>query len=247
VRRRLQRSAGAPVAVDHLVLDRPGRLASEAAAALDERPAIAVLVGPAAVGTGAPADEALRELDDVLRARRQPAVMSGPPPAAEGEDPGSASETPDDAGVAPGIPVSPLGPELVPPAGGANDAVSRARAAAAANAETLVRACWPGVLAPRLASTRLGFSFAAARGTRVAVLGGDMPGTAAAVARLRLWGYDVAPLEAGAWEPPGIGSVFYGDGARRAALALAGDVGLTVRDVVPDEHAPASVVLVIGD
>jgi hypothetical protein len=122
-----------------------------------------------------------------------------------------------------------------------------ARAAAAANVQTLVRACWPGVLAPRLASTRLGFSFAAARGTRVAVLGAGDAEAAAMAARLRLWGYDAAPLEAAAWEPPGAGSVFHVDGARRAALALAGDAGLTVRDVVLDEDAPASVVLVIGD
>ena len=44
-------------------------------------------------------------------------------------------------------------------------------AAARANVQTLVRACWPGTLAPDLSSTRLGFAFVAARHTGVGVVG----------------------------------------------------------------------------
>ena len=69
-------------------------------------------------------------------------------------------------------------------------------AAARANVQTLVRACWPGTLAPGLSSTRLGFAFVDARHTGVGVVSGSDTAAVALLQRLRLWGFPAARLPA---------------------------------------------------
>jgi hypothetical protein len=126
------------------------------------------------------------------------------------------------------------------------EAEDRTRRAARANVETLVRACWPDVLAPDLPSTRLGYHFAAAQHASVAVLLEPDANGEDAAARLRLWGYEVAVVTQGRWVPelPGP-AVYYRKGMRRPALALAGDWGLGSGDVVAADSAPADVTLVL--
>jgi hypothetical protein len=121
---------------------------------------------------------------------------------------------------------------------------ARLTAAARANVATLVRACWPGALAPRLASTRLGFSFAARRRTTVSVSAPTDRAAATATALLRTWGYQTTSVAATDWTPSRSGrGVYYRAGMRRAALALAGDFGLGPSAVVRDEGAPAALTL----
>ena len=162
VRRRLARSAGGAIDVT-LVAGADDRLAFRAARELDRRPALAVLVAPAASTEAA----VVTRVCAMLRNRRQEAVVSGPLPAGTG---GSGA---DDALVAAAgdgrLPVSWL------PAAPTSDTTQAAgrralTAAARDNVETLVRACWPGALAPGLDSTRLDFAFVAARHTGVGVL-----------------------------------------------------------------------------
>jgi len=242
VRRRLRRSAGAPVAVRSLaILDAAGS-ADRVMAVVDEWGPLAVLLAPPLSSAAPPADELAAAFEEVavrLQQRGQPAVISAPLPEAD-ESRGAARQA---ALTASGLPVSPLS-GLVAVTAGAPEfgTVVRAREAARANVETLVHACWPGALAPGLASTRLGVSFAAARRTAVAVVG---PATAElAAARLRLWGYQAAAADAGGWEGGLLGrAVYYHEGRRRAALALAGDLGLPRSAVVVDEEAPAEVTL----
>ena len=117
------------------------------------------------------------------------------------------------------------------------------RVAAGANVATLVRACWPGVLAPRLASTRLGFWFVARRRTTVGIIE-PAAGAARTAARLRLWGYRSSMPVGGGWRPALTAtSVYYRSGRREAALALAGDLGLRPGAVIADDSAPVGVTL----
>ena len=117
------------------------------------------------------------------------------------------------------------------------------RAAAGANVATLVRACWPGALAPRLASTRLGFWFVARRRTRVGIVE-PAAGVARTAARLHVWGYLTSTPAGGGWRPAlAATSVYYRSGRREAALALAGDLGLRPDAVIADDSAPAGVTL----
>ena len=132
---------------------------------------------------------------------------------------------------------------------GAGDATARGRrlrAAAAANVETLVRACRPATLAPDLASTRLGFSFAARRRTQVGVVGAPSAAEERAVDRLRTWGYRAVIAAADGWRPAVPGrTLSYRPGLLPAALALAGDLGLSAAAVFVDREAPAPLTLVL--
>jgi hypothetical protein len=243
VRRRLRLSAGAPVAVRSLAVPDPAQLADRVMAAVDGWGPLAVLLAPP-LDEGVPAAEelaqALGEVGARLRLGRQPAVISAPLPAAAAGS-GAAVQA---AVTASGLPASSLAGVMAATAGAPEfGTLVRARAAARANVETLVHACWPGVLAPRFASTHLAVSFAFAR--RIAV---DVVGTAAAAeiaaARLRLWGYRAVVTAADGWAG-GLPrrAVYYRQGRRRAALALAGDLGLPRSAVVADKDAPAEVTL----
>ncbi|HZL65130.1 MAG TPA: hypothetical protein VFD50_09370, partial [Thermoleophilia bacterium] len=145
--------------------------------------------------------------------------------------------------VAGALPVSPLGAALLPQGTTNAAATARMRAAAGANVATLVRACWPGVLAPRLASTRLGFWFVARRRTKIGIVE-PAAGLARTSARLHLWGYLTSTPAGGGWRPALTAtSVYYRSGRLEAALALAGDLGLRPIAVIADDSAPAGVTL----
>jgi len=135
---------------------------------------------------------------------------------------------------------------------GTADAADDARLAAAArgNVQTLTRACWPGTLSPGLTSTRLRFSFVAARHTGLGVVSEADDAAQGTVARLRLWGFPAVrlALEDGGWRPPGPGPLLcYRPGLRTAALAVAGDLGLPTRSVVRIGDAPRELVLVLAE
>lgn len=256
VRRRLRRSAGAPVSVQAVKAPRWDGLVARTTAAIESWRPLAVLIAPPAGSGGAETAEAaavaLRRLGERLRAAGQPAVLSAPLPVETTATAAPASAAPatdalDVAIRAGGQPVSPLaGPSDAPAGaqGAARSLDARLTAAARANVATLVRACWPGALAPRLASTRLGFSFAARRRTTVSVSASTNSAAASAMALLRTWGYQTTSVPATDWTPqrPGRG-VYYRAGMRRAALSLAGDLGLRAAAVVADEGAPTALTL----
>jgi hypothetical protein len=241
VRAALARSAGAPVQVS-AVWGADARLAFRAARELDRHPALAVLVAPA--GEGSPA---VQKVYAMLRSRRQEAVASGPLPvttATSGSDAGATA-------VAAGrLPVSWLPDARSAGASGAGAASMSLATAAQDNVQTLVRACWPGTLAPRLRSTALGFTFVEARHTGVGVVGTSGSAVVAALQRLRLWGFPAGrlALEDGGWRPPAPGPLLcYRPGSRTAAAALAGDLGLSPQSVVKSGDSPRRLVLVLQD
>ena len=267
-RRRLRLSAGAPVAVRLLSVPDWTQLTAKTAAAVRSWRPLAVLVGPPGVhpaDSGADSAAALRELAAFLRGERQPAVFSSllPPATAGGTTPGAtASSAPGgqaspaaaaspavaaipirQALVAAALPVSPLDAAILPQGATSAAATARMRAAAAANVATLVRACWPGALAPRLASTRLGFWFAARRRTTVGIVE-PAAGAVRTAARLHLCGYRTSTPAGGGWRPAlATTSVYYRNGSLEAALALASDLGLKPAMVIADDAAPAGVTL----
>ncbi len=247
VRRSLLRSAGAPVEV-RLVSGASSRLAFRAARAMDEQPPLAVLVGPP-VTVDQPAVAAVAKVYAMLRRRGQEAVAAGPLPTAATSAAPTASPGAMIAALTAGeLPVSWL-PALAP-ATTASSPRATLRRAARAHVQTLVRACWPGALAPRLAATKLGFSFVAARHTGVGVLAATDAAAAPILAGLRLWGYAGERLEAGgqSWEPPVDGSALsFRPGQRTAAAALAGDLGLRPLSVAVDAAAPRPLVVVVAE
>jgi hypothetical protein len=237
VRRSLARSAAAPVDVT-LVSGADMRLAFRTARELDRRPALAALVAPVPDS----AVPAVRKVYALLRARRQQAVVSGPLGALFAES-ADDEDTSRGAAVAGRLPVSWL------PGSGAGGASGLA-AAARANVQTLARACWPGTLAPSLPSTVRGFAFVEARHTGVGVVATTEVAAARVLDRLRLWGFVASRLELedGGWQPPRPGPLLaYRPGSRRAARALAGDIGLPAKSVVRADDNPRRLVLVLGD
>ncbi len=260
VRRRLAASAGAPVEVKAITVAAWSRLAARTVAAARSWRPLAVLVGPPATpspGAEAEALAALRVLGVALRVNTLPAVVSEPLPVeATGTVAPDAADL-DAALVASRQPVSPLavsaasasteptavaqaspGALVTAPSPASSTAAARARRAARANVATLVRACWPGALAPRLASTRLGFSFAARRRTEVVVAAPTADVAARYESRLRVWGFEVGRTTGDTWRSDAAGArVLYAPGSRRAALSLAGDLGLPAAAVVVDADA----------
>ena len=110
--------------------------------------------------------------------------------------------------------------------------------------------CWPGTLAPDLASTRLGYAFVLARATRVGVVAAAPEAATAVLEELRIWGYVGEPLtlDGSGWQPPSpSAALYFRPGSRVAALALAGDLGLPARSVVRAGDSPRRIVLVTGD
>lgn len=272
-RRLLRLSAGAPIAVRLLAVPEWSQVAARTAALVHSWRPLAVLVGPPGVrpsDAGADAAAALRDLATLMRGERQPAVFSSLMPPAIASAPASsgtalptpgvqASPTPAattaqaspaaatvairQALVAGALPVSPLDAAILPQGTTSAAATARMRVAAGANVATLVRACWPGVLAPRLASTRLGFWFVARRRTKVGIVE-PAAGVARTAARLHLWGYLTSTPAGGGWRPALTAtSVYYRSGRREAAVALAGDLGLRPGAVIADDSAPAGVTL----
>ncbi len=146
---------GAAIEVS-LVAGTDDRLAFRAARELDRRPALAVLVAPAAATYATDATAAsVANVCAMLRNRRQEAVVSGPLPVDTGGAASSATNDALETAVVDGrLPVSWL-PAAGTGAEGAGGVRRALVAAAGANVQTLVRACWPGALAPSLSSTRL--------------------------------------------------------------------------------------------
>ena len=196
VRRRLAASAGGPVEVT-VVSGADERLAFRAARELDRRPALAALVAPARPSASATA--AVTKVCAMLRKRRQEAVVSSPLFAGQAESSTDAGQELEAALAAGRLPVSRL-PSAEPQATGGE--LAALGAAARANVQTLVRACWPGTLAPRLSSTRRGFSYVEARHTGVGVVSASEAAAAALLPKLRLWGYPASRLS-----PDDVGTV----------------------------------------
>ena len=253
VRRRLAVSAGAPVAVKAITVSSWPRLAARTVTAARSWRPLAVLVGPPVVSSADEAAEAatsLRVLGAALRINWLPAVVSQPFPVETNTTVATGAAVTDleqqlrVAVAAARQQVAPLATPAVRPATEPAAAVQAVRAARA-NVATLVRACRPGTLAPRLVSTRLGFSFAARRRTEVAVA--SPPGVVTGlVDRLRTWGYKARPATDDAWAPaPSADAVYFHPGLRRAALSLAGDLGLPASAVVADPGSTAPLTLVV--
>ena len=270
VRRRLRRSAGAAVAVQALTVSSWSRLVPRVMALAESSRPLAVLVAPPKVApaAAAPAALALRSLGAALIAAGQPAVMSSRLPqlaasAAETTAVRAAQAQVDAAIAGSGLPISQLFPARATPVAGASASpaaarsaatsgtagvtvtgAARMRAAARDNVDTLVRACWPGVLAPRLASTRLNFWFPARRRTTVGVVAPSASAGKLVSSRLGVWGYRATMLNPSGWsQPRSTTSVYYRAGLRRAALALAGDLGLRAGAAIADNGAPAALTL----
>ena len=242
VRRRLAASAGAPVAVKAITVSSWPLLAARTVTAARAWRPLAVLVAPpvaSSEGEAAEAAASLRVLGASLRINWLAAVVSQPF-SSETSSSVAVEQRLRTAVAASGQPVAPL------PAPEDGSAASQAVRAARANVATLVRACRPGTLAPRLASTRLGFSYAARRRTEVAVAASSPGLVQDLVRRLETWGYQAGPQTDDAWTPasPGPG-VFYRPGLRRAALSLAGDLRLPASAAVADAGSPAPLTLVV--
>jgi hypothetical protein len=251
VGRRLESSAGAPIAVRSIIVKGPGDPAKRVAVLVRRWRPLAVLVAPL-LSTPSPAGveraaAALRSVGAYLRLSGPPAVISGPLPlqTGTGASPGPGASAVETVVQASGLPVSDLGILQMSSARPPANVSARARAVARANVQTLVRACWPGALSPRLASTSLPFGFAASRRTAVAVFASSDSAAARAAAALRLWGYQARPAGETAWSPPALAgtTVFYRHGMRRAALALVGDLGLRHAAAVADDSAPVALTL----
>ena len=248
VRRRLEASAGAPVAVRAITVSSWPRLAARTATMARAWRPLAVLVGPPVVTSAAEAAEAataLRVLGAALRINWLPAAVSQPYPVESTAAVAAEAQVLRAAVAATRQPVAPLAAPPTWSRMGESIAAVLAVRAARANVATLVRACWPGALAPRLTSTRLGFSFAARRRTEVAVTATSPILVTGLVDRLRTWGYQARPATEGAWEPAATAEgVYFRPGMRRAALSLAGDLGLPAAAVVADAGSPAPLTLV---
>jgi hypothetical protein len=103
------------------------------------------------------------------------------------------------------------------------------------------RACWPDYLAPALAGTDLEFSFAARRGTDVALAG---PASRDLQPWLAACGYQAREDAGSGWAAPAEPTVAFRPGYRRAALTVAGDLSWGPAAVVRDGSAPAAVTVV---
>ncbi len=251
VRQSLGRSSGAPVAV-RVVRAAPARLATAVRAVLNEWRPLAVLVAPPRADAQTEGQaSALQELGVLMSRRDQPAVMSLPwrAPAEQAGGRGGV-ETGRLAAVIEsiGLPVSRISGGGTAQTDGGASRLESSREVARANVETLVRACWPGVLAPRLASTRLGFSFAAGREVSVGVIAPSRGSAERAMDRLRLWGYEPTALSSSEWQPVlDEGALYYREGMRRPALALGGDLGMRRNSFVAADSAPADLTLVLDE
>lgn len=232
----LRANGALPVAVRSVALAGEGAAVQLAATLAEQRP-LAVVLAPDAAGVGSGVDvaESLAAMADVLRLTSQPGVIVG------GE--GWAGDEMAAVVAASRLPFveSATSPSPSPASGTSEPPGAARRETARLVAEVLVRSCWPDYLAPELAGTRLEFSYAARRATDVAVAGGAAAELASSIAE---WGYRVAADDAGAWATPSAPAIAYQATARRAALALAGDLGWPAGALTRDAAAPAALTVV---
>jgi len=246
LRRSLRRFAGAPVEI-RSVAGVTEDLAFRAARALDRRAALAVLVAPP---DAADADAAavVAQVYAMLRRRGQDGVAAGP---LGGPATSSTVSEPPTAGLRAVVAAGELPVSWAPDPPVDADAISRREAvagAARANAQTFVRACWPGALAPDLEATRLGFAFVAARRTGVGVVAATEEASDAVAARLRLWGFVVGDLtlDPTGWMPTATGAaLYYRSSSRVAAQVVADGLRLGPDAVIRDDDAPRPLVLIV--
>ena len=240
LRAALDAGGARPVAV-HSVSLGGDDVARQLSTLLARRRPLAVVLVPSVVGSeaGSAAAGRLTAMTEVLLVARQPAVIVGS--SAQGD------EVADAAGES-GLPIvtveeAPAAATL-PPAPGTLFAFDAARRSAARLiAATVSRACWPEYLAPSLRGTRLEFSYAARRAATVAATGdgaGELAGWLSAC------GYDVDAEDGAGWAPPPAPTIAYQAGGRRAALALAGDLGWVPATLAVDASAPAELAVVTG-
>ncbi len=200
--------------------------------------------------TDLPGIAAVAKVGAMLRNRDQEAVVAGPLPARTSAAAGSAARKRlETILIETRLPVSWSPVAAQPEAGGAARRYGLEEAARA-NVQTLVRAGWPGTLAPGLRSTRLRFAFVAARRTGVGVVTASDEWSAVVLGRLRLWGFigGRLTLEGVGWRPDRPGpTIFFRPGSRTAAAALAGDLGVSPGSVVRSDDSPRELVYVAGD
>ena len=185
---------------------------------------------PAARRPAQAAAAALRRLGETLRAAGQPAVLSAPLPAETTATAAPArTRSPRRCGPAASRSRRWPRPGDAPPGAPAPRRASRqadgGRQGQRGDAGARLLARDAGS-APRVHAPRLLVRGAATHRRRRARLR-PTRAAASATARLRTWGYQATSVTATGWTPtlPGRG-VYYRAGMRRAALALAGDLGL---------------------
>ncbi len=250
VRKKVRRSAGFPVDVS-LVNDTSwDRVVVRTERAIAESRPLAVYVAPPEVGAMASAvsaADALKRIAGSLRAAGVPAVFGDALAARNGSATEWAAMS-----VAIGTTIQESGfPILSSSALLADTTSGRAtartrRICASAGAAMLVRSCWPGVLAPRLPSTRLGFSLARRQRTVVGVVSAAGQTAPPSLARFVPYGYRVVAVESNAHASRKKTIVVYRRGMRTAALSVAGDLGLPVSAVSQDDRAPQPVTLYLA-
>ncbi len=231
-------SAGATIEVTAMRCGPGGADVRIAQVVTARRPLAVVLV---ASDAGDEHDEVV-ECAHRLRRLHQPAVLFAPVRAAEDGGEAAVPDALEETGlplVAVIMPAASAAPGAAPAAGTEMAAWAAAGRVAAAAA---VRACWPKVLAPDLAGTRLGVSYAERRTLDLSIAADD--GALGTRERLLACGY-VPVLAASDWAPPSaVVRVAYHRGWRRLALAVAGDLAAPPSQVVVDETAPGPVTVI---
>jgi len=201
-----------------------------ASAGLPLAPVAAVLSNPAVGASPAPPATTASPTGAAQAGPTPTGASVGPTPTAAG------SATPTAAGgptptSAPAPSVRTLTPALV-------------AAWARLDAATFVRAVQPQFFAPRLAATRLGVSYYLRTLTRVAVAGRG-PSAARVVSRLEVFGWRAQRASAGSLAASSLPLVYYRQGDRQLALALAGDLGMAASQVVQTTGGPLGLTLVL--
>jgi hypothetical protein len=240
LRLRLRSSAGYPVRVERLRLPAGCTLAAAVDQRLDQGRPLAVLVAAGLAPRGDEAEDVarqIREVAAVLQDRAQPSLVCAPATSSAG------AEALESALQESALPVGRTS-TLAVGDGPVSLNARTARIAARVNAATLVRACWPGALAPRLLSTRIGFAYAAAVDSKVSVVGLTPALAERVAARLCTYGFAASAVTDSAWSPPlQVEAVYHRPGGRRAAVVVADDRGLGRAAVMADPEAPAGVTL----
>lgn len=239
VRAALAEAGARPAGVHAVSLGGAGA-ARQLAGLIARRRPLAVVVVARVAGGEQPADAAGRvaAMAEALRAVEQPGVVVG--------ESGRTRDELTDAVSQSGLPVVEVedipASSTCPPAPGTLFAFDEARRAAARLVAAAVgRACWPEYLAPALPGTRLEFSYAARHATTVALVGVARNGLAEWLAAC---GFKLLAGSGSGWNTPAAPRIVHLPGARRAALALAGDIGWGAGTLVVDPSAPAEVTVV---
>jgi hypothetical protein len=187
-------SAGAAIEVTTMRCSRAGAEAGVAQAVIAAEPLAVVLVA-------GDDQEETAECADRLRRLYQPAVLVAPVSASEGGEAAAVPDALEETGL-PLVPVAMPAESAVPEESAApvpSDEEAVWAAAGRAAAAAAVRVCWPEVLAPDLAGTRLGVSYAERHALDLSVVAGDE--TSELLEWLWACGY-LPTLASNEWAPP---------------------------------------------